>query len=881
MGYPVFNRRKSHILPFKQAEVQRKSMKDFLLRVLAKIKADPPESRSFLSHFREFKEILMLNNRVLELIADTNNKLSGDYIFDRHFIQTTTQDICDMVEKMIFGLDSLGQQRYRELHTIFLRIREEIEDELLARKRKISTRFIIPYSRITRDMGSEVGGKNFNIAEVRNVLKMQVPDGFAITSSAYHAVIEYNDLLPLIKRICAEWHDGKCSSAEASQKIRRHMRNAVLPKKLRRDFRNALEKILHQPTDRMALRSSALGEDGTYSFAGQYASEINVSPKNAEQAYLNVLASLYNESAMIYRHWKGFKESETAMPVACQRMVDAQVSGIMYTHDPQAPEKETLLIDSAWGLGGLLVSGEIQGDHYVLPRNSPTGRLARLARKKRYLRPMPGGGTREEKVDESWQNIPSLDSGQTEVIARAGLAIEQYFKKPQDIEFAVDKSGALVVLQARPLIIRQYRSSRSVDLAGVVQDYEILLQSVGEVAQKGIALGPVCRIRKENDLDSFPDGAILVAHYASPHFARVLPKAAGIITDIGSAAGHLATVAREFRIPAIVNCRTATEILQNGMEITIDAEENIVYTGLIRELQYYNLSQEQIDETYEYRLLRRILKKIEPLNLLDPSEKNFTPHACKTLHDITRFVHEKAVEALIDFHFYNRHTPGPGTAKLEWDLPLDLVFIDIGGGLRNGTKRKIGAGDITSAPMKAVLDGLAVPGAWNNDPMSVDFGSFMSSLTRTISPELATPKNLGQNLAVVSADYANISLRLGYHFTMIDTYLSDKINDNYIYFRFFGGVTEGIRRSRRARFLGRILEENDFRVERHGDFVVGRIKKLDKQGILSRLSLLGLLIGYTRQLDVKMVDERMITDNIKTFKTLEESYYAQNQHTHT
>lgn len=863
-------------------ELPERSMKDFLLHLLSKIKVKKPESRSFFSLFGDFKDILKMNNKVLELIADTNDKLSGDYIFDQHYIHATSQEICNLVEKMVFGLDNLVHHRYPNLHSVFLRIKEDIEDEFLLQKRKISTEFIIPYGRVTRDTADDVGGKNANLAELGNVLKLRTPEGFAITAAAYHAFIEYNGLLPFIERICSEWQSGKCSSAEASQQIRRQMRKAVLPKKLRRDLRTAMEKILTGPTDTMAFRSSAMGEDGSYSFAGQYTSEINISQKNAEQAYLNVLSSLYNESAMIYRHWKGFRESEVAMPVACQKMIDADISGVMYTHDPQAPERETMLIDASWGLGGLIVSGEIQTDQYVIKRKIPAENIVvNVARKERYLRPMSGGGTGEEAVEEARRNIPCLSNEKIALIAQAGLAIEQYFKKPQDIEFAIDQDGHSVILQTRPLMIRQYKSSRSVDLAHITRHYQAVIQSRGDVAQKGIALGPVYHVRQEKDLGTFPEGAILVAHYASPLFAKVLIKAAGIITDIGSATGHLATIAREFRVPTIVNCGVAMEKLTNGMEITMDAEENVIYAGLIHELQYYNLSQEPIEETYEYRLLRRVLKKIEPLNLLDPSEKNFVPGACKSLHDITRFVHEKAVEALIDFHFYNRHTSKAGAFKLDWNIPIDLMLIDIGGGIRKGAKRKIDVGEVMSAPMKAIMKGLALPGAWDNEPMSVDFGSFMSSLTRTISPELATPRNLGQNLAVVSADYANISLRLGYHFTMIDTYLSENINDNYIYFRFFGGVTDEIRRSRRARFLSRILAENDFRVERHGDFVIGRIKKLDNQGIMLRLNLLGLLIGYTRQLDVKMVDEKKITDNVKQFKTLGEGCYEQNQYTHS
>ena len=144
----------------------------------------------------------------------------------------------------------------------------------------------------------------------------------------------------------------------------------------------------------------------------------------------------------------------------------------------------------------------------------------------------------------------------------------------------------------------------------------------------------------------------------------------------------------------------------------------------------------------------------------------------------------------------------------------------------------------------------------------------MSSLTKTFSPQLATPKYVGQNLAVVSKEYANVSLRLGYHFTMIDGYVSENINDNYAYFRFFGGVTETSRRTRRAKMLGEILAEHDFRIELHDDLVVARIKKLDKPGMQQRLYLLGLLVGFTRQLDVKMVSEQRIKDYIDKFNLL-------------
>lgn len=850
-------------------------MKEFLRNLAERIGAGKRDRRPFTMLFKEFKEILEINTEVLELIADTNDKLSGDYIFDQHYIETVSRDICDRVEKMIYGLDTLVQHHYPDLHAVFLQIREEIEDELLPRKRKVSTEFVLPLCHMSKDNSETVGSKNANLAELNNVLRLRVPDGFGVTASAYHAFLEYNELPFFIEKTVNDWQQGEYTPAEASKRIRRHILAGALPKKLRRDLKTACDRIeKRKGTQSFALRSSALGEDSAYSFAGQHTSEINVERDRIEEAYKHVLASLYSESALIYRHWKGFKESETAMPVICQQTIDAAVSGVMYTYDPQDPKAETLLIDATWGLGGLIVSGEVRADQFVVDRNDPTRVLAaKPVRKDRMLKPLPSGGTTEEPVSRSLQERACLTPEQVTEIAGAGLVIERYFKKPQDIEFAIDQGGQLVILQTRPLMIRPYESSRPADLAEVTGKYEIVMQGKGDVAQKGIALGPVFIVRQEKDLQEFPEGAILVTHYASPLYAKVLDRAAGIITDVGSPSGHLATIARESRIPAIVNCEGATKTFENGMEITMDAEENVIYAGLINELKYYSLSQEPIEETFEYRLLRRILKKIEPLHLLDPSEKDFVPASCTSLHDISRFVHEKAVEALVDFHFYHHRATDPDTAKLVWDIPLDLVLIDIGGGIRAGAGKKINVGEVESLPMQAIIKGLSIPGAWDNEPLSVDFGSFMSSLTRTISPELATPKHLGQNLAVISDDYANISLRVGYHFTMIDTYLTENLNDNYIYFRFFGGVTDELRRTRRARFLSRILAENDFRVELHGDFVVGRIKKLGRQGIIQRLNLLGLLIGYTRQLDIKMINEERIADNVNRFKILMEGGY--------
>ncbi|MEJ2726200.1 MAG: PEP-utilizing enzyme, partial [Deltaproteobacteria bacterium] len=209
--------------------------------------------------------------------------------------------------------------------------------------------------------------------------------------------------------------------------------------------------------------------------------------------------------------------------------------------------------------------------------------------------------------------------------------------------------------------------------------YPVIFEDKGAVAQEGIGAGKVFVMRSEDDLEAFPPGAVLVSRYTSPRLAKVIRKANAVITDVGSPTGHMATIVREFHVPAIVNTGIATEVLQTGQEVTVDARQNIVYSGTVKELCYYEFTEEAFEEMYEYRLLRRVLKKIAPLNLLDPSDKDFVPTACKTFHDITRFVHEKAVQQLINLECSQVQRSRASGRKLRFDVPLALVLIDIGG----------------------------------------------------------------------------------------------------------------------------------------------------------------------------------------------------------
>jgi len=819
--------------------------------------------QDFAAVFDAFQKTLSLNNRVLEMIADMGDKLSGEYVFDMNYVQSASRDISKLVYELAFNLNAIAPGKYPDLVEAVQRISRDIENELTGSARIPQSDYTLPYHRIDRDWEEIVGAKNANLAEIRNVMKLPVPEGFAITASAFDTFMRDNRIGDRIKEILNSRQQKELSPEQASSQIQSLILGGKIPPRVEKAVSRAVHQLSRNTGRqklRLAIRSSAWKEDSKDSFAGQHATLLNQAPESLLNGYKTILASAYSSSAVEYRRQKGFSLNDIVVAVGCQTMINARVSGVLYTVDPVDPSSGYLLATSAWGLGSPVVDGTMAVDRFRIDRHGPHQEMAlEIADKRVKLTMSPGAGTAYQPVEPELRNRASLDRVQIQQLAEAGLMIERHFKSPQDIEFAFDRDGRLFILQSRQLILEINEPRSLPNLPDVLKKYPVCFEGKGDIAQRGIGIGRVFIIHRDEDLDAFPAGSILVAKYTSPRFAKIIGKANGIITDVGSATGHMATIAREFRVPALVNTGVATRLLPHGSEITLDAEEKRVYFGKVMELEDYHLSEEPIEEAFEYRLLRRVLKKIGVLNLLDPTAQNFTPQGCRTLHDITRFVHEKAVEELIHQNYDHSSDDKTTSGKLKLPLPLDLIVIDINNGLSVTPKDAlIEPNQIDSLPMRAFVDGLCMPGAWNTEPLTVDFSSFMSSLTRTFSPGLAAPQHIGQNLAVISKPYAHISLRLGYHFNMIDAYVCDDINSNYAYFRFLGGVTDLTRRSRRANLLSEILLQNDFRVEMRGDLVVARIKKLTAERMLEKIYLLGVLVAFSRQLDVQMASDQHV-----------------------
>ncbi|SMC16506.1 pyruvate, water dikinase [Desulfacinum hydrothermale DSM 13146] len=825
-----------------------------------------------------FRSILARNNEILELMAEMGDKLSGEYVFDSQYIRSSCEKLIDLCFHMIHDLNTLGHQKYMDLYDCLERNKATIKEILAGRPALQEIPYTILYEHCNRDWREEVGGKNANLTEVRNVLELPTPDGFAITIRAYHELLDAAGINDLIARLDETGpREGK-DLEQALRDVQEKILNLHIPDAIASEIQHRIETVARRTGGGeeifFAVRSSAPGEDTEHSFAGLHRSFLNVGEGKLVQAYRKVLASTFSPEAWRYRRDKGFRSHERAMAVGCQVMVDAVVSGVLYTLDPVEPRSEMITVAATWGFGPPVVEGSRRVDRFQVSRDPPHPLLQmHVVHKQEALVMKPGGGMQWVEVPEPEQTKACLNSSQLSLLASTGLLLERYFKRPQDVEWAFDTSGRLVILQARPLRVKPFTDTDTCRLADLAADTPVVWSGRGDVVQRGIAAGRVFVVEGDEDLQRVPPGAILVARESSPRLAQVIRQVQGIITDVGSPMGHMATVAREFRVPTVVNTRTATRDLRTGDEITLDANENVIYRGRIQDLCYYELAQGEVfEESYEYRLLQRLLRHITPLNLVDPQSPQFSPQGCRTLHDITRFVHERAVAELANINLAGPHLAGSKPKRLQASIPLDLRVIDAEGGTQaDPHERTLQLQDIVSVPMRAFLSGLVGSNLWERTPVGMDFGAFMSSMSRTFDTHRASLQEVGLNLAVVSSNYMNVNLRIGYHFNIIDAYVTDRIDDNYIYFRFLGGVTDSTRRARRARFIAEMLARWGFRVEIHGDLVVGRMKKRARATMEEKLRLVGALVAYTRQLDVQLVSDQEVIRHLDRFTRLLES----------
>lgn len=803
-----------------------------------------------------FRRLLATNNEILELIADLEGALVDGQRIPNDELRSVSRAVSERTLLMVDDLNTVADGRYRSLRGNVERIAANLEETLLTVQGTPVTAACLPLEKIDRGMADVVGGKAANLGEVRNVVGLPVPPGFAVTAFAYRSFVAGAGIQDRLTALWQgiDWEDLR-SVHKAAGEMQALVNSAQIPQDVREAITLSAHDLYRQAAGhpRVSLRSSAIGEDSHSSFAGQYSSFLNVPLEQVLRRYKETVASKFGARALFYMHSKGFREEEIAMSVGCFLMVEARAAGVAYTVDPNDPDRDDMTVAAVWGLGKPVVDGTMTPDVYFVPRQRERGEVRRqVVRKPRRVVFAREEGVVEEDVPPELQEKPCLDDAQLDRLAGYLRALETHYRCPQDVEWALDTQGRLFVLQTRPLALPEAPGLLGAAASEISRG--LVLLSGGAAACPGVGVGIVFPAESDEELAQFPTGGVLVARQNSPRFVNIMTRAAAIVTDVGSVTGHMASLAREYGVPTICNAGTATR-LPAGLEITVDATSCTVYRGRIEELvRRGRVSRRVQRDLPALAVQERLTSRIAHLNLTDPSKNSFRAKNCTTCHDVVRFCHEMAISEMFHINDYSNLRERGMAFRLETDIPLGIYVIDLGDGVTcQPGDRSVTPEQITSVPMRALWRGITAPGTRWAGARPIDVGGFLSVLASTMADGGRGERGLGDNsYAMVGAHYVNFGSRLGYHFTTLESVCSGNLHENYIVFRFRGGAAELQRRERRVRFIADVLFHHDFEVDRRQDLLNAWVKKLPREAIETRLEMLGSLMGCVRQLDVFM-----------------------------
>ncbi|MBN1608231.1 MAG: hypothetical protein JW940_16485 [Polyangiaceae bacterium] len=811
-----------------------------------------------------FREILHANNTALGLIARIQEALASEAPLPAAEMRRLVAGATVQTYRMVMNLERLTGKKQRALQARFDAIQNAIARAVETAPVLGEVDLVVPLTEVEAGLAEVVGQKSAHLGQAHKILGAHVPDGVATTVEAYRAFMREGGLEARIQDVLAAADLTDTAHVfEACARIAALIEAAPVPAAVERALVEAVAGIAGSDV-RLAVRSSALREGGLeLSFAGQYRSLLNVPRECVSDAFKCVVASKYSPQAVTYRVARGFDDSEISMCCCIVSMVDARAAGVLYS-DFQTRLGSRTLLQAVHGLGVSAVDGSVEPDTYVIDRALRRVVESKLGLQSTLVRSLPKEGT-EKVMRDSGTAAAVLDDRQAVSIAELAWRIEAAIGTPLDMEWAIDSDGRVWVLQVRPQPAQAHASVQPERCP--LPDVEAVLEG-GSCASGGAGSGPVVLVESDLDLLRCPAGAVVVSREASPRLAVLAPKIAALVADMGETTGHLATVARELRVPALFATRHASSRLRPGSIVTVDADARIIYAGRVSALLDSCVSSARGPRDAHRELLAEAAAHIVPLSLHNRLASGFSPKRCKSLHDIIRFCHQATIEAI--FELGDRATSRRGIAvrRLVSQVPIDCRIIDLGGGVRpEATGMELTIEDIRCVPMRALWTGMTDPRlAWNTArPLSVK--GFMSSLVSFGFDEDARVRELGEpSYAFVTAEYLSLNSRIGYHFATVDARVGALADSNYLSFRFVGGSTSVTQRSRRAALIERILGRHGFETDCRLDLVNARIRRLTEAETLERLRLVGVLTEYVNHLDMALTSDSAAADYERAFE---------------
>lgn len=426
------------------------------------------------------------------------------------------------------------------------------------------------------------GGKGASLGEMVKA-HIPVPPGFIISASAYRTFLEQASLRERLAEVLHGLdHTDPTALEYASQQAQGLILEAPFPEDLAQEIAKAYQGM---GNGFVAVRSSATAEDlPEASFAGQQSTFLNIRGlPQVLRAVQACWASLFGARAIFYRAEHHFDHMKVSIAVIVQRMVQSQVSGVLFTVDPVSRDRGLMVIEAVYGLGEAVVGGALVPDFYPV-RRTPKGTLrlererVRISRQpwKLVRNPQPSPNLEDAnlrvEVPPEEQARPKLTEEQVLALAALGAQVESHYGYPVDIEWALE-NGNLYILQARPITALQEAREEPFLYAPV------LLQ--GDPASPGIGSGTVRIVRSPADLGKVRPGDVLVAEMTTPDYVPAMKRASAIVTERGGRTCHAAIVSREMGLPCVVGAEGALAKLSEGQEVTVHGTLGRVYEGIV------------------------------------------------------------------------------------------------------------------------------------------------------------------------------------------------------------------------------------------------------------------------------------------------------------
>lgn len=455
--------------------------------------------------------------------------------------------------------------------------------------------YVLWFDELRRADVGLVGGKSSSLGELISSVDVPVPYGYATTANAYRYFMEVTGQNKKIHELLKDLKDVEDSVElhDVCTKIRESICRAEMPQDLADAIGKAYEKLAEKVGEKnpfVAVRSSATAEDlPDASFAGQQDTYLNVTGRDMViQKVKECYASTFTDRAVYYRTKKNFDHENVALSAAVQMMADSKVSGVMFTVNLATGADDTIMIEGSWGLGEYVVQGTVTPDNFVVDKETLTIRDRRINEKAIELVRKKGGDVEERRVPEERAKMQVMTDEQIATLATYAKKIEKHYGCYMDMEWALDHKNRLWILQARPETVWSKKNKDKKTEANVTMttDHKVLVK--GLPASPGMAAGKCHVITDPADIDQFKEGEILVTTMTSPDWVPAMKKAVAIVTDAGGMTCHASIVSRELGIPCVVGTKSrsveATSVLKSGQDITVDAQNGVVYDGIVADL---------------------------------------------------------------------------------------------------------------------------------------------------------------------------------------------------------------------------------------------------------------------------------------------------------